>query len=325
MAAMQTCKVLYVDTVFDEFKKVLERHVPSNLQLLYLSEMDDQQRHNQLADTDFLLVATQPVSSDMINAAKKLKLIQKTGIGVDNINLETATQLGIPVCNTPGGNAAGVAELTILLILALYRKLIALNEATKTGNWLMWELRPHSFEMHGKTHGLIGFVNIAKKVAKRSQAFGTRIVYYDVFRLPPEQEEQLGATYLPLEKLLETSDIISVHVPLLPATRHLIGKEQFARMKESAVLINVSRGHIVDEEALFEALQNKQIAGAGIDVWAAEPVNPDNPLLALDNVLATPHIGAGTRDTLDRVLSIAFANIIRVADGELPEHQVNKQ
>lgn len=323
-SSVQKFKVLYVDKVFAEFKQVLERHVPTNLQLSYLSEMNEQQRLHELAGADFLLVATEPVPAEMIAAAQSVKLIQKTGIGVDNIDLQAAAQLGIPVSNTPGGNAAGVAELTILFILALYRKLVTLNEATKTGSWLMWELRPRSFEMQGKTHGLIGFGNIAKEVAKRSQAFGTRIVYYDVFRLPPEQEEKLGAVYLPLDELLATADIISIHVPLLPATRHLIGREQLARMKPSAVLINVSRGHIVDELALYEALQSKQIAGAGIDVWAAEPVKPDNPLLTLDNVLATPHIGAGTRDTLDRVLSIAFANIISVAEGKPPEHQVGR-
>lgn len=321
---MQSHRVLYLDPVRQEVKSLMESLVPAGLELICGAELDEQDRKIHLAEASFLLVATQSVTKEMIATAKKLQLIQKTGIGVDNIDLQAAKHAGIPVANTPGGNASGVAELTILFILALYRKLIDLHRETTRGNWLMWEMRTQSYEMNGKTHGLIGFGSIAREVAKRSKAFGTNIVYYDPIRLDPQQEAEFGVAYHSLEELLSVSDIVSLHVPLLPETRHLIGRSQLALMKQNAVLINVARGHIVDEQALFEALQTNKLAGAAIDVWAEEPVRPDNPLLGLGNVIATPHIGAGTRDTMQNVLQIAFRNIQRMIDGEQPQFVVNR-
>jgi glyoxylate reductase len=320
---MSNRKVLYFDKVFDEFKQVLEIHKPEGFELCYWQEMNELERASILSSAEYLLVATQKLDEDILRQATKAKLIQKTGIGVDNIDLEAATRLQLPVSNTPGGNSTGVAELTILLTLALFRKLPFVDRATKSGQWLMWEVRPTSYEMEGKVHGFIGFGNIGREAAKRSKAFGTSIIYYDKFRVSEEAEQQLGATYHTMEEVLKQSDIVSLHLPLLPETKGLIGVKELQLMKRSAVLINVSRGGIVKEEDLYHILKDQLIAGAAIDVWETEPPRPDNPLFVLDNVIASPHIGAGTRDTLNKVLSLAFQNMKRVESQTKPHFVVN--
>ncbi|WP_261131633.1 2-hydroxyacid dehydrogenase [Bacillus sp. Marseille-Q3570] len=316
-------KILYFDDTFDEFKDILLTHTPTGFDLIFWEELTEKEREEQLPKTDYLLVATKKIGEEILSKAKKAKLIQKTGVGMDNIDLPVAAHHKLPACNTPGANSTGVAELTILLILALYRKLPLINMETKNGNWLMWELRPSSYEMEGKTHGFIGFGNIGREAAKRSKAFGTNIIYYDKFRATSEQEQQLEAKYLPMEEVLRRSDIISLHIPLLPETKGLIGETELNLMKDNAVLINVSRGGIVQEGALYDALVEHRIAGAALDVWENEPINPENPLLALENLIASPHIGAGTRDTLNRVLHMAFQNIKRVDEGGLPQFVMN--
>jgi phosphoglycerate dehydrogenase-like enzyme len=311
-------KIIYFDQVFGDFKNILLEHKPEGFDLLFWDEMNNEEKEELLPIADYLLVATKKIDDSIISKAKKAKLIQKTGIGVDNIDIESTKVNGIPVSNTPG-----VAELTILLILSLYRNLPYVNRETKAGKWLMWEVRPTSFELEGKIHGFIGFGMIGREAAKRSKAFGTNIVYYDEFRASTEHEEALGATYLSLEEVLQKSDVISLHLPLLPDTKGLIGERELSMMKESAILINVSRGGIVKEDALYGALKEGVIAGAGVDVWESEPTDPANPLLTLENVIASPHIGAGTRDTLNRVLKIAFDNIVKVDNGENPDYVVN--
>jgi glyoxylate reductase len=321
---MSTKKILYIDKVNVEIKELLIEQTPKGFELWFWNEMDTHVRAEKITRADYLLVAAQKLSEDTISLASNAKLIQKTGIGVDNIDTDSASKLGLPVCNTPGANATGVSELTILLILALYRKLPYINEATKSGKWLMWELRPSSYEMQGKTHGFIGFGNIGRETAKRSKAFGTEIIYFDKFRLTEEEEKDLGVRYSSLEDVIIKSDIISLHVPLLPETKGLLGEKELKMMKKNAVIINVARGGVVDENALYDALKSKIIAGAGIDVWESEPTNPNHPLFSLENIIASPHIGAGTRDTLTRVVQNAFDNIRRVELGESPQNIVNK-
>lgn len=320
---MSNKKIIYFDKVYDEFKQVLYENKPEGFDLQFWAEMDKAEQENSLERANYLLVATEKIGGEILSHAKQVKFIQKTGIGVDNIDLEAANKFNLPVANTPGANSTGVAELTILYILALYRKLPLLNKETKSGKWLMWELRPSSFEMEGKTHGFIGFGNIGREAARRSRAFGTNIIYYDQFQAPTEIERELDAAYLPLEEVLKSSDIVSLHIPYLPETKGLIGARELQMMKPNAVLINVSRGGIVEEKALSEALTNEVIAGAGVDVWESEPVDRDNPLLKLENVIASPHIGAGTRDTLKRVLKMAFNNIEKVESGKGPDYVVN--
>ncbi|MDQ0221142.1 3-phosphoglycerate dehydrogenase [Peribacillus cavernae] len=320
---MENKTILYFDHTFHEYKQLMYEYMPAGFELWFWEEMNNEEREDKLEKADYLMVATKKLGHEIFSKAKKAKFIQKTGIGVDHIDLKAANRFGLPVSNTPGANAAGVAELTILLILSLYRKLPPLNHSTKDGEWLMWELRTHSFEMKGKTHGFIGFGNIGREAAILSKAFGTNIIYYDKMRASKDVEEDLNAKYITMEEILKTADIITLHLPLLPETRHLIGKNELQMMKQTSILINVARGGIVDEKALFDALQKGIISGAGIDVWESEPVHPDNPLLGLDNVITTPHIGAGTKDTLDRVLQMAFSNIKKVESGEKPNYVLN--
>jgi D-3-phosphoglycerate dehydrogenase len=311
--------ILYLDEANEPLERLLRERSPKGFEL-YIGAGE---RDQALALADYLMVAASEVDENLIAGASKTRLIQKTGVGIDNIDLRAARRREIPVANTPGANSTAVAEHTILLILALYRKLLKLDAETKRGNWPMWDLRPYSFEMRGKVHGIIGFGSVGREVARLSHAFGTSVLYFDEFR-SPEAEHETGAVYAPLEQVLQQADILSLHVPLVPGTRNLIGAEEFAIMKSEAILINVARGGIVDEHALTAALREASIAGAGVDVWEQEPVVPDHPLLSLQNVIATPHAGAGTRDTLIRVLDIAFTNIARVARGKSPLHVVNE-
>lgn len=315
-------KVMYFEKVYPAFKKMLELHSKGLLEILYWEETSERGKKRVLEGIDFFLVGPSKISGERIKQASSLKLIQKTGIGIDNIDLKTASELGVHVCNTPGANAAGVAELTIALILNLYRKVNFLDKATKSDNWLMWEYRLSSYEMRYKTHGFLGFGDIGKETSKLSRAFGTKIMYYDKNRLPESMEKRLEATYLELNDLLKVSDIVSIHLPLTPETKQLIGRKELSLMKTNTILINVSRGNIVDESALVEVIANKSLAGAGIDVWEKEPVDKENPLLSFDNVIATPHIGAGTRDSLDRVLSISFQNFMLVTERKTPKYIV---
>lgn len=321
---MSNKMIIYFDIIIDQYKQILKEYTPEGFEVWYWEELNPRERKEKLALADYLLVATKKLDETLLSKARHARFVQKTGIGVDNIDIEAARKLKLPVCNTPGGNATGVAEFTILLTLALYRKLIQVNHATKNGQWLMWELRPSSYEMEGKTHGLIGFGNIGREAAKRSKAFGTEIIYYDKYQAPVEIEDSLGATYYSIEELLKKSDIVSLHVPLLPETRGLIGKKELQLMKPTSILLNMARGGIVKEKELYQALKEGWIAGAGIDAWESEPTDPKNPLLTLDNVIASPHIGAGTRDTINKVLSLAFQNIQRVENNDSPQFVVNQ-
>jgi len=315
--------IVYFEKVTPEIKEIINIFNVRNHNILYWVEMNEEEKESALSIADYFLVVTTKITKELIKKAVRLKMVQRAGVGVDNIDLQCAYELGIPVCNTPGGNSTGVAELTIGTILCLYRKLILLDKATKSGTWLMWELRQSSFELNGKVHGIIGMGNIGKEVARLSNAFGTKVVYFDKVRLKEDDERAFSVTYLELDELLIKSDIVSLHIPLLQDTRNLISFRELSIMKNNSILINVSRGNIVNEEALADALSKKQIAGAGIDTWSVEPVSPDNALLKYENVVATPHVGSGTRDTLEKILTIAFCNFSLIEEGKNPKFIVN--
>lgn len=306
-------RVVYLDEAGPEMQRLLEAHKPEGVDLGFYSAAEGEEDcRSMLRGAHCLLAATYRVDAELMNEVPGLRLIQKTGTGTDNIDIEAAAARGIPVANTAGANATGVAELTMLFALALYRRLLDLDAGTKRGEWPMWAYRHRSFELSGKTHGIVGFGAIGQEVALRSKAFGTEIVYHDTVART-EAEAELGARRTTeISELLSASDVVSLHVPLLDETRNLVGEAELRQMKPEAVLINVSRGGVVDEAALYDALDRGQIAGAALDVWEREPIDSDDPLLGLSTVISTPHIGAGTRDTLERVLSMAFENISRL-------------
>jgi glyoxylate reductase/D-3-phosphoglycerate dehydrogenase len=212
-----------------------------------------------------------------------------------------------------------VAEHAIMLMLAVYRKLVTFHQNVAGGRWHQGIPRTvNIFELEGKTVGLVGLGNIGRQVARRVQAFDAQVIYYDAVRPSPQEEVQLGVQYAPLDTLLATADIVSLHVPLNESTRHMIDAQALGRMKPTGIVINTCRGEVIEEHALIDALQKGRILGAGLDTQTKEPPDPENPLLRLPNVTLTPHSAGPTVDSFRKRFQNGYANIARVARGELP-------
>lgn len=268
-------------------------------------------------DADFLVLHPAEIDADVLREAKKLRLLQLLTAGYDKIDLRLTGELGIPVATNGGANAWAVAEHAVTLLLALYKRLIPSDRAVREGKWRQAVSGFNTFEVAGKTLGLVGAGNIGRKVGRRLASFEATIIYYDVVPAP-DIEKELGARRVSLEELLKAADIITLHLPFMRETRGLIGRRELAMMKPTAVLLNTSRGAIVDEEALIEALQQKRIAGAGLDVFHQEPISPDNPLLKLENVVLTAHTAGHAYEGWFRRSQFAWENIQRIADGRQP-------
>jgi phosphoglycerate dehydrogenase-like enzyme len=314
--------VVYGEPVPDDLRALTAELLPAGFRLLVVASRDRDELLRLVPEADFLLVATARVDEALLRAALRLRLVQHQGVGYDNIDVAACRRAAVPVALTPQGTTIGVAEHTLLLILALYRRLPTAEAAVRRGEWPVWSMRTHSFELAGKTLGLIGLGRIGREVAKRARAFDTTILYHDPFRAPVEVETELGVVFAPLDDLLRQADIVSLHAPLTAETRGFIGERALRLMLPHAVLINTARGALVDEPALIRALDEGWIAGAGLDVLAQEPPHPDNPLLRSPNVILTPHIAAGTRDAYRTKMQAVFTNMQRVARGEAPLHQV---
>jgi len=316
---MSKFKVLYMNYATEDVYEIIRSQLPEGFELVTLKKDDDNERREKIKEVDFIIVATAKVTEALLKNAKKLKLIQHQGVGYDNIDVLAAKRMSIPIGLTPEGTSIGVAEHTILLILAVYKKLVIAHNSLLKGEWLQFALRPESYEMYGKTLGLVGFGRIGREVAKRAKPFDVRILYYDKYiHVAPEEKEKLGVQEVSFEKLLAESDIVSLHVPSTNETESMMNRQNFKAMKRSAILINTARGSLVNEKDLYEALVDKVIAGAGLDVFEKEPPSPENPLFKLDHVVLTPHISAGTKDALIAKMRAAFANIVRVTRGEKP-------
>jgi phosphoglycerate dehydrogenase-like enzyme len=272
-----------------------------------------------IKDAEYLLGFLRYIPDEAFQQAPRLKLIQVLSAGYDRVNIDGARAARIPICTNGGANSVAVAEHTIMLMLAVYRKLVVYHPNVAAGRWN--EGVPRSvdiYELEGKTVGLVGLGNIGQQVAKRLKAFDATIIYYDTIRRSPEEEDRLGARYVALETLLETADIVSLHVPLNDHTRGMIDAKALARMKPKSVLINTCRGEVVQEEDLIEALRSESILAAGLDTQAKEPPDADNPLLDLPNVTLTPHSAGPTVDSFRKRFGNGYANIQRVADGHPP-------
>jgi phosphoglycerate dehydrogenase-like enzyme len=273
----------------------------------------------ELPEADVLWHVLRPLSGADLSRATRLRLVHKFGTGVNTIDVDTATQRGIAVANMPGANAPSVAEGTVLLMLAALRRLPALDRATREGRG--WPSDPQLGEtvrdIGACTIGLVGYGNVAKQVAGIVTAMGATVLHTST------GDDGLPG-WRPLSELLAGSDIVSLHLPLTADTRGLLGEAALARMKPAAVLVNTSRGAVVDEAALVGALRDGRLAAAGLDVFGVEPVLPDNPLLELDNVVLTPHVTWYTVDTMRRYLVEAVANCRRLRDGQPLAHVVNQ-
>ena len=251
-------------------------------------------------------------------AAPRLKLVQLLSAGYDAVDLEAARRAKVPVTNNGGANAVSVAEHTLMLMLAVSRKLVWQHANVAGGRWRGNGPAPRMYELFDKTLGIVGLGTIGKKVARLAQAFGMRVQYYDIARLSEDAEDALGVRFRLLRELLQTSDVVSLHVPLNASTRHMIGAGELGLMKPAAMLINTSRGPVVDEKALTSVLAGGKILGAGLDVLDREPPPADNPLFALDNVVLTAHFAGPTWDNHVARFRNAFDNVQRVHRGEKP-------
>jgi D-3-phosphoglycerate dehydrogenase len=280
-----------------------------------------------VADADVIVgdyTSNVAMDEEVLRAAKRCIFIQQPSTGFERIDVDAATREGISVANVAGANTVAVAEHTIMLILACLKKMVLAHEKTKRGEWAQDEMPLYGvFELWGKTLGIIGMGRIGKEVAKRAKPFGPRLIYYDVNRLSPEDEEVLGLTYRSLDEVIAQSDVITIHTPLAPQTENLINAERIAKMKPNVIIINVSRGAIVDEAALAKALKEKRIQGAGLDVYAEEPINAKNPLLDAPNIILTPHIAGATNESRARIGDMIIDNVVRVLRGEEPINIVN--
>lgn len=270
-----------------------------------------------------IITSNIPFDKDVIDRARHLKVVSRFGVGFDRIDVPAATERGIYVTNTPVLTNT-VADLVFGLIFAVARNITQADAYVKAGNWKVREERTKftGFDVSGKTLGIIGLGRVGSLVARRAFGFEMSVMYYDIVRYEV-LEAASNITFHPLHEILARSDIVSIHTPLTDSTRGLIGRKEFALMKKTAILINTSRGPVVDECALINALEEERIAGAGLDVHMQEPIDPHNPILTLQNVVLTPHIGAGTMECNERVVKTAIENTIRVLTGLKPRHPVN--
>ncbi len=268
-----------------------------------------------------ICLLTDKIDKEVISAAPKLKVISSYAVGYNNIEVEYATQRGIAVCNTPGVLTETTADLTWALILTTCRRISESERFLRKGNFKGWEpMLMLGLDVYGKTLGIIGMGRIGQAVAKRATGFAMRIIYYN--DVPVSNALPFAATEVDLQTLLKEADIITLHLPLTKETFHLIGKEEFALMKENAVLINTSRGAVIDEKELIKALSEKRIFSAGLDVYENEPDIPQE-LLALENVVLLPHIGSASIETRTKMALLAAENAIAVMEGRKPPAQVN--
>lgn len=268
-------------------------------------------------DTEIYITAVAPADREVIDAAPRLKYILKTGTGLDNVDIDYASEKGIFVSNAPGGNATAVAELAVGLMIAVSRNLPQLDRDTKKGIWK----HSNGFELHGKTLGIVGFGTIGMSIARLAAAFSMVRIAYGTHHNDKAADE-LGVQYVSFDQLLQDSDYIVICTALKKSNYHLINSEAIKKMKPTAFLINVSRGAVIDEKALLQALRSEQIGGAALDVFETEP--PEEMLPALDNLVVTPHIGGTTQESVRRVAMVTVDNIRRYIHGEPLNHIANQ-
>jgi D-3-phosphoglycerate dehydrogenase len=309
-------KVVYLDATTADMREALRAQLPAGFDLTFAEAVTEEQTAAAVADVDYVVAWAAKMPAPVIKAIRKARLIQKIGEGTDRIDVATASEMGITVAKTTGSNSVSVAEGATLLILATLRWLPNLHNAVVAGGFPKFEYRNTSYELRGKQVGIVGIGKIGHTVAEHMQGFGAQVAYHDVVRLPQAEEERLNARLMPLDELLRTSDVVTLHVPLIPATRGMINARALGMMKPTAILVNTCRGPVVDEQALVEALQQRRIRGAGIDAFWKEPPETDHPLFRLDNVVLMPHCAAGTVDAQVEGIRQAFANIARFDRGE---------
>jgi phosphoglycerate dehydrogenase-like enzyme len=299
----------FTEQMQESFHKVL----PDGFEIFLVPQKED---YDKLPEADYIVFRTLELREQTIRTLHRTKLIQRWGVGYDSIDLQAAGAQQIPVAIMSGINSTQVAEMTILLTLAIFRNILPLHNGILGGQWPKTKFMKRSFVIQGKRVGMVGLGSIGMKAAALFKAFGADVGYFDPLRRTREIETGLGIEYLSLETLVARSDIVSLHLPLTLATRHLFNRRLLALMKPTAVLINTSRGGIVDEAALYDALSQGRLLGAGLDVFENEPLPLDSPLRLLNNVVMSPHIGGSSADNNDSMAGRAIDNIVKVSLGQ---------
>lgn len=298
-------------------------------------DVDYRNKEEQMAEEEFLdglskadallCYSRQKINGRILEQAPQLKAVCNIAVGYDNFDLEELTKRGVMATNTPGILTETTADLTFSILMAAARRVAEADHYVKSGQWQEWfPSLMLGKDVFGATIGIIGMGRIGEAVARRAKGFDMDILYHNRSR-KTDVEEELGASYVSLEQLLQQSDYVVVLTPLTDETRKMIGEKELALMKKDAILVNASRGATVDEAALIQALQEKQIAGAALDVYEKEPVDPDNPLLKMPNVVTLPHIGSATKETRGKMAMKAARNAVAAVSGEVPENLLNEE
>lgn len=295
-----------------------------------INEPDMERIKKEVADADMVIgdyTFKIPITAEVVDAMTKVKLIAQPSAGYDHIDIVACREKGIPVSNIGGANAVSVAEHTVALVLTLMKRIGYAHARLLEGAWVQEELLNVAAELKGKTWGVIGLGRIGREVVARGAALGASMAYTDLARIPDAEEAKLGVTFLPLQRLLSESDVVSIHVPLINSTRRMLGEREFRIMKSSSIFVNVARGELVDEGALARAVSQGWIGGAGVDVFSEEPVPSDNPLVVAAkvgaNIVLTPHLAGATNDARMRIIQTTVENVTRVALGQVPVNVVN--
>ncbi len=311
-------KILFSPRQPDVILDIARSLTPHGFELL-VADPGTPQFYEAAAEAEYFLGLARQMGGEFFRAAPKLRLVQLLSAGYDRVDVEAARKAAVPVANNGGANAIAVAEHTLMLMLAVLKRVVRFHNDVVAGKWRApGQPEARVYELAGKTLGIVGLGNIGKKVARRAAAFDMTVQYYDIARLTEDQEDALGARFVLFEELLRTSDVVSLHVPLTDRTRNLMGADELATMKRSAILVNTCRGPVMDEDALHRALTQGQIAGAGLDVLVDEPPVTNHPLFALPNVTLTPHSAGPTWENWTARFRNGFDNIQRVAAGDRP-------
>ena len=312
-------KILFAPKQSDAVLDIARSLTPKGFELL-IADFGTPEFYAAAGQAEYYLGLARQMGGEFFRAAPNLRLVQLLSAGYDRVDIEAARKAAVPVCNNGGANAIAVAEHTIMLMLAVLKRVVRFHNDVVAGKWRVGGFDDQRvYELSRKTLGIVGLGNIGKKVARRALAFDMTVLYYDIARLSEAEEDVLGVRFVLLPELLRSADVVSLHVPLDDSTRHLMGAAEFAQMKPGAILINTCRGPVVDEAALYEALKAGKPAAAGLDVLVEEPPAKDHALFALPNVTLTPHSAGPTWENWTARFRNGFDNIQRVAAGRAPK------
>lgn len=294
--------------------------VPEGFNLMTLNKPCKEELVEKAKKADYFLVSGRlPIDEEVLDAASKLKMIQRTGVGTDMLNREALKKKNIPVYINVGINARSVAEHAMMLILTTLRRLAVINADVKGGTWLKQDTGVKSRELYGKTVGIIGMGNIGRMVVKMLKGFGVDILYYDMYRQSEENERKLGIVYTSMDEIFQKADIISLHCPLVPETNNIINTETISKMKKGVIIINTARGGLIDEAALVRALKSGHVGAAGLDVFSKEPPSKRNPLFGFNNVTVSPHVGGLSYEAFKGMMTGAMNNMRLFEEGRAEE------